>query len=1672
MKSIYSKLVLVSVLIASLSGSVYAREYVGGRTSNAKRAAVKAKASACKRAQSTAELNINNVRALINGYGNMWYDGSVAQYHLPKNNNTCPLFCAALWIGGTDVNDQLRIAALRFGSEGDDYWPGPLKINGTASIDPEICNYYDQHWIITKTEVLALMEHFTYGDSTVTVESDPADDITDVIRNWPAHGKSDDLTSYLAPFYDADNDGIYNPSNGDYPYYDFDNKLCPRTIKQLNPDKNVVSIPTMEERKGIVKGGILSDQVLKGDQTIWWVFNDMGNTHTETKGQPIGLEIRAQAFAFSTNDEINNMTFYSYEIINRSTYELKDTYFSQWVDPDLGYAFDDLVGCDVRRGLGYCYNGKATDTPGSGSYNGIPPAVGIDFFQGPYMDPDGSDNAKINIPWIKEHGTQQLKQLLATYERTDSLGRFGYDTIQISYDADKFFAIDPMSWVNPQNDPANPDHWCAINGVNFGNNIIDDERFGMRRFVYYQNSSDRKSGEPEKASDYYNYLRGYWKDNTRMKFGGNGNTTAPAGAPDCDFMFPGDSDPWNWGTQGVDPNASGSWTDLTAGNTPGDRRFMQSAGPFTLKPGALNYITVGIPFAQATSGNNWTSVEVLRQIDDVCQALFENCFKVLDGPDAPTLTAQELSNEIILYLSYENPQSNNYGEKYDEFDPSIVSTYYDELGQLQSYDAGALRYKFEGYQIYQLVDANASIADINDPTKARLVAQCDLENYYDTVVRTRVIDTIISRKDTIRRYNGTIDTIITVSDTSYRISVTANDSPSLPIGTLVNYTTNTATGILSGSVMVEGANKGIQHVFRITKDQFATGTSTELVNNREYYFIAIAYAQNRYKEYSQTDPTYLDGQKEPYLAGRKHERGGSINPITVIPHSPSVEAGGKLAQCEFGLSPNIIRLGGYGNGGGQLRLTDASITELMGAPGEPGKRPGTLADGYNYTTGIDNSTMNNACIIANPTYVENYGPVAVRVVDPLKIRQGRYNILLANAKKDEQRNWHRYDSLGVANTTRWCLVDVTTLDTFWSDFAIDRFNEQLFLDLGLAVSLQNPQSIASATYTQKVTNQYYDRYYGGYVSKGALIGSSMEHTDPYQSWLSGISDNDASTIANWIRSGTQFAKNTYRTFISTTSSISASETYLDEDYFKAFPSAAAETYAMDKEQVFENVVNGTWAPYSLVSTQVFHPGFNLSYYVAPDDTLRIYGQSNNQLRRLLMLRSTNPALNYTDLSLTPSIRVVFTSDTSKWTRCPVIEQCDDYTQAEGEARRFSARRHASVDKMGRTKADLQAAGITYVAGSYDDPEYIDANGMGWFPGYAINTATGERLNMMFGEDSRYVPFNGADMMWNPTSNTVEGVDSYVLGGRHFIYVMNATRHPFYNMVDTSGVTGHVTPSYDAGRWAIKMLRTADRIMNADRMPAGNPSVHHGIVKIIKSNQHVPVVDSLALLYASVAWVNMPLVNPVNIPNHNGNTWNPVNIPTDVTVDIDVRTPYGTYLSPNRTTSTSVGMAAAENNEMPIYQFQISASEAVLENLATGNNARQEYIDSLLNQITVIPNPYYSYSNYETSSQLETKVRIANLPIGVENGQPQGCTIRIYTVDGTLVRTLGPTAITREVSDNHYAEGTTVDWDLHNQTGIPIAGGVYLIHVSVPGIGERVIKWFGTMRPVDLNSFQF
>ena len=43
-------------------------------------------------------------------------------------------------------------------------------------------------------------------------------------------------------------------------------------------------------------------------------------------------------------------------------------------------------------------------------------------------------------------------------------------------------------------------------------------------------------------------------------------------------------------------------------------------------------------------------------------------------------------------------------------------------------------------------------------------------------------------------------------------------------------------------------------------------------------------------------------------------------------------------------------------------------------------------------------------------------------------------------------------------------------------------------------------------------------------------------------------------------------------------------------------------------------------------------------------------------------------------------------------------------------------------------------------------------------------------------------------------------------------------------------------------------------------------------------------------------------------------------------------------------------------------------------------------------------------------------------------------------------------------------------DSKNEANVPIAGGVYIIHIDVPGVGQAIRKWFGVMRPVDLDNF--
>ena len=1314
------------------------------------------KGAGCSPPTTTTYMELNNVRAMIHTAGNLWQvpGQNYSQYEVPKNSGIMALFTAALWLGGTDVNDQLKLAALRY-RNGQDYWTGPLS-KVFAETDYETCTHYDEHFITTQDMIREFAAWYQVGvddaeNGTNTQPSlYPNYTVPLIIQTWPAHGDvSAGQDYYLAPFYDYNEDGHYNWEDGDYPWYDITNS------KECTIDRTVS---------------------LYGDINFWWIMNDKGNIHTETGADPIGMEIRSQAFSFASNDEINNMTFYNYELINRGTQTLYNTYFGFFTDGALGDPYDDYVGCDVNRGLAYYYNGDNYDGDNSGykGYGYSPPAVGVDFFEGPYQDDDGIDNA------------------------------FGIN----------------------QNE--------ALNGIGFGDGIIDNERFGMRRFLYYSNTTNGANPnqtDPVAAADYYNYLKGFWKDGTKFVYGGSGHISDPEADPNtpCDFMFPGDTDPLGWGTGG---NPQVPWTEQTSNNPPNDRRFVQSGGPFILKPGSVNNITVGVVWARGSGGDPFESVGVLRRADDKAQALFENCFKVLDGPHSPELTIQELENELILVLS-NSSSSNNYQEEYKEFDPFIVAE-----------DPNADKhYRFQGYQIYQLRDDAVSLSELMDPVKARLVGQCDIEDEISRIINFEFDDQI---------------------------------GASIPVE------------------RVDGANKGIRHSFRVTEDLFAQGSPT-LVNHKTYYYMAISYAYNNYQDYNPNDPELLDGQQKPYIPCRKAAI-GSVKSVSAVPHSPSPESGGTIQLIEYGSSPRITRLDGYGNGNRDLELTSESLDEIL--------QTGFMED---------------------PTYEYGKGPINVKVVDPLNLVGGYFECKF--------RDYNSPNSGNGADTASWVIYryanegDLNAIDSVSSDRTVFYDNEQIIPEWGVSVQIhQEPYYFPSGS--------------GNVAVKTTdMISSSLTFADSSKQWLTGISDNDSYFPTNWVRSGE---------FSPETNAADPGYECLPDGPAYGDPCNYRDQIGADPTQAYERILEGIVAPHRLV-------GYEADYM-----PLAYYGSFNGSSK------------NNASISFLPSVDLVFTDSMELWTRCPVIELGRNAALNVGGADPGAMRMSPSVGK--------------------DGMEDGSGEGMGWFPGYAVDLETGARLYMAFGENSFLGGENGADMMWNPTDRLVSNVGTPVMGGMHPVYIFSK---------DQKLLNG-----YSSG-YNFSEYKPSD---------AANDATH----KLRLKWEEVETNSTTAKreLYGSMSWICYPLLKE----GHDL-------LETTATIKLRINKEYKDYV------------ATGNNGGMPMYSWK-------MDNISTITSSTDQ-LKSALDIINIVPNPYYAFSQYERN-RIDSRVKITNLP--------EICTVDIYTVNGKLVRQF-----------KKDSPVTSLDWTLTNDANIPVASGIYLIHVVVPNVGERILKSFIGMRMVDLQG---
>ncbi|WP_456443108.1 T9SS type A sorting domain-containing protein [Caldithrix abyssi] len=171
-------------------------------------------------------------------------------------------------------------------------------------------------------------------------------------KNWPVE--------WGAPFNDVNDNGIYDPI------------------------VDVQGYPVVE--MGDYPG------IAGADETLFMVVNDLNEANVRyLSGTPsIGLELQITLWNYQTAFlPLANAIFKRFVLVNKSNAIIDSMYIQHFVDPDIGYHKDDLVGCDSTLSLGFAYNGYAVD-PEADKLGLIPPAIGLALLQGPLVNAPGS----------------------------------------------------------------------------------------------------------------------------------------------------------------------------------------------------------------------------------------------------------------------------------------------------------------------------------------------------------------------------------------------------------------------------------------------------------------------------------------------------------------------------------------------------------------------------------------------------------------------------------------------------------------------------------------------------------------------------------------------------------------------------------------------------------------------------------------------------------------------------------------------------------------------------------------------------------------------------------------------------------------------------------------------------------------------------------------------------------------------------------------------------------------------------------------------------------------------------------------------------------------------------------------------------------------------------------
>lgn len=275
-------------------------------------------------------LNINNISAQVNPYGcYFWdfYEGN--HYEFPKGSGINTIFWLGFYLKGTDLQQNQYLSGLFNITAQFDYQPGhfPGPVSSPDSYTTEYDVAWRKVWKLNRADI----------DMHIANWNQQGYQMPENIRSWPGDGDvSQGQATYLAPYHDFNDNGIYDPENGDYP-------------------------------------------IIRGDQAIYSIFNDIRHNPSGHGTFGLSAEFHCMIYGFQAIDDeaLNNTVFINCQIYNRSLLTYSPLQFSVYAETDLGYYGDDYVGCDTLLNSAIVYNDAFDEIENGYGYGDHPPAQSI-----------------------------------------------------------------------------------------------------------------------------------------------------------------------------------------------------------------------------------------------------------------------------------------------------------------------------------------------------------------------------------------------------------------------------------------------------------------------------------------------------------------------------------------------------------------------------------------------------------------------------------------------------------------------------------------------------------------------------------------------------------------------------------------------------------------------------------------------------------------------------------------------------------------------------------------------------------------------------------------------------------------------------------------------------------------------------------------------------------------------------------------------------------------------------------------------------------------------------------------------------------------------------------------------------------------------------------------------